>query len=403
MNDMNTLWKQRLQQYVADTRKYLKYMLNDHLKIVLIFILGGAAYYYQLWLKGLPPSFPAAVLMAIIMGLTLTAGGVRTFLKPADIVFLLPLETRMRPYFIKSFFFSFAFQVYLLLIVTAALAPLYVKATGHTYGSILSIFFVLLTIKFVNFWMIWHMTYFEESSANWTDFLVRFALNGAFAYLLFSGAHLAFLLAVAVIILSLASYYYVITKKKPLKWEHLIDLETKRMMFFYRLANLFTDVPNIKDKVKRRAYADWMLARIPFSQSASYHFLYARTFLRAGDYAGLVVRLTVIGGIVLLAAPLQYGNIVILIITLYLTGFQLIPLWKHHAYTLWVSLYPVKEKDREQAFLALLQVILSVQTILLSLFVMFTDMAVGIAACIGGLVFSQLFVKAYVRSRIKKV
>jgi ABC-2 type transport system permease protein len=403
MNDMNILWKQRLQQYAADTRKYLKYMLNDHLKIVLIFILGGAAYYYQLWLKGLSPSFPAAVLMAVIMGLTLTAGGVRTFLKPADIVFLLPLETKMRPYFIKSFFFSLAFQIYLLLIITAVLAPLYVKATGHTYGSILSIFFMFLIIKFVNFLMIWHMTYFEESSAKWMDFLVRFALNGSFAYLLFAGAHLAFLLIVAVIILGLAYYYYAITKKKPIKWEHLIDLETKRMMFFYRLANLFTDVPNIKDKVKRRAYADWLLARIPFSQSASYRFLYARTFLRAGDYAGLVFRLTVIGGIVLLAAPLQYGKMVVLVIILYVTGFQIIPLWKHHAHKLWVSLYPVKKKDREQAFLALIQLILNVQTIILSLVVVYTDELMGAAACIAGLIFGQMFVKGYVRSQIKKI
>ncbi|HWO98798.1 MAG TPA: ABC transporter permease [Bacillus sp. (in: firmicutes)] len=403
MNDVNALWKQRVQQYVADTRKYLKYMLNDHLKIVLIFILGGAAYYYQLWLEELSPSFPAAFLMAGIMGIVLTTGGIRTFFKQADIVFLLPLEQRMIPYLIKSFFFSFTSQIYVLLITVAALAPLYVKVTGQAYGSIVKMFIFFLVVKLANAFMSWHITYFEDPSARRADYVVRFALNSVFAYLLFVNAHFPFLLTVAVLIAGLAYYYYALTKKKPLKWEHLIELETKRMMFFYRLANLFTDVPNIKEKVVRRAYMDWLLNRIPFVQSASYHYLYSRTFLRAGDYLGLVIRLTIIGGLVLWNAPLQYGNIIVAVAVIYLTGFQLIPLWKHHEYKLWVSLYPIKDTDREKAFLSLLQIILGVQAILLSLFVVLKNVFTGSVVLLIGLLFSQLFAKIYIRSKLKKM
>lgn len=34
-----TIWKSRLEEHVQETRKYLKYMFNDHLVIVLIFSL----------------------------------------------------------------------------------------------------------------------------------------------------------------------------------------------------------------------------------------------------------------------------------------------------------------------------------------------------------------------------
>lgn len=32
-----SIWKSRLEEHIQDTRKYLKYMFNDHLVIVLIF------------------------------------------------------------------------------------------------------------------------------------------------------------------------------------------------------------------------------------------------------------------------------------------------------------------------------------------------------------------------------
>lgn len=34
-----SIWKSRLAEHIQDTRKYLKYMFNDHLIIVLIFSL----------------------------------------------------------------------------------------------------------------------------------------------------------------------------------------------------------------------------------------------------------------------------------------------------------------------------------------------------------------------------
>ena len=86
-----------------------------------MFIIGAGAYYYQQWLQTLTTSFPTALVMAVLIGLVLTAGSIQTLLK-ADLVYLLPVEEKLKPYFTKAFLFTFMIQLYIIAIVAAALA-----------------------------------------------------------------------------------------------------------------------------------------------------------------------------------------------------------------------------------------------------------------------------------------
>ncbi|MES9764515.1 ABC transporter permease [Priestia megaterium] len=400
MSKIDALWKQRFQQYLVDIRRYTKYILNDHIKLVLIFAIGGLAYYYQQWLSTLTPAFPSAVVIAILMGLILTTGQIQTFLKRPDLVFLLPLETKLQPYFKKSFWFTFTIQLYILLFATGAAAPLQVKVMHDSYSNVFVFFLLLLILKVVNLGMSWWAVWFEEKWAKWTDYIVRFFLNAVFTYFLFSHAYAFFTGIVAVIMIALAIYYRSLTKRKPIKWEKLIDLEEKRMGYFYRLANLFTDVPQVKERIKRRRYLDWLVARIPFRQSATYHYLYTRTFLRSGDYLSLLVRLTVIGGFLIVAAPFQYGNIVVVLFVVYMTGFQLLPLWKQHKQILWLSLYPVEAKERKKAFLDVWKKALYVQILVLAIAVAFSNLVAALLSMAAGAIFIHLFIHAYVNKKL---
>ena len=67
-----SIWKSRLEEHIQDTRKYLKYMFNDHLVIVLIFFLAGGASWYSNWLKQIPAHFPSYWVMAVVFSLVLT-------------------------------------------------------------------------------------------------------------------------------------------------------------------------------------------------------------------------------------------------------------------------------------------------------------------------------------------
>ena len=80
-----------------------------------------------------------------------------------------------------------------------------------------------------------------------------------------------FLLIVPMILLvGLIVYYRNQTRNKGIKWEFLIEQDERRMTAFYRLANMFTDVPKLKNKVKRRKWLDGLLSGISYHHDQTY-------------------------------------------------------------------------------------------------------------------------------------
>ncbi|MDP4087585.1 MAG: ABC transporter permease [Bacillota bacterium] len=400
MFDDKKLWKERAGGRAKDLGRYLRYIFNGHLVIVMLFLIGSGAYYYQQWIKSLSTEFPAAIIMAVLIGIFVTYSPVYNLLLEADQVFLLPLESRLQGYFVRSGVISLIFQGYLLLIVLAVLMPLYAHVSGTGYRAFIPFFIALLMIKTWNLASSWRIQYFHSGYK--TDWVIRFLLNGTFAYLLFKHVNLLILI---IIVLAMAFYYYSLfskTRNAGLKWDVLIDQEEKRLTSFYRLANLFTDVPKLKDTVKRRIWLDFLINRIAFRHEKTYLYLFSRTFLRSGDYLGLFIRLTVIGILALYFISFGLGQILLAILFMYLTGFQLLPLWNHHQNKLWIDLYPVHLKFKSQAFHFLLMVILTLQAILFAVFISLKgEMIISLLELFAGIGFSYLFVYMYSKSRLK--
>ena len=174
------------------------------------------------------------------------------------------------------------------------------------------------------------------------------------------------------------------------------------MTSFYRLANLFTDVPKLKNQVKRRKWLDSLLVRIPFQQDQAFTYLFMRTFLRSGDYWGLFVRLTVIGAGAIYFLTFGIGQVIMAVLFIYLTGFQLLPLWKHHQYHSMLELYPLSESRKAFSFLSFLRKVLFSQSILFAL-VLFVkgEFAVASITLLVCIVFSFYFVSIYTKRKIK--
>jgi ABC-2 type transport system permease protein len=396
MFNVNDLWTERSKRTGKELGRYMRYIFNGHLIIVLLFLIGTLAYFYQEWVKGLDESFPAALIIGVLLGIFLTYSPVYTFFLEADRVFLIPLESKLSSYFLRSGTISFLFQGYILLMILAALMPLYVQVSGSSFRSFFYFLLVLLILKVWNLATRWRIQYYVEKSAHIADSLVRFCLNTVFLYLLFSDAPIYLLVILATVMLGVYYYFAYTAKQKGLKWEDLIMLEQKRLMHFYRIANLFTDVPKLKDVVKRRKWLDWLTYKIPFQQSHSHLFLLTRTFIRSGDYLGLVIRLSVIAGIVIFYWDFIYGQLIFLILFQYLTAFQLLPLKNHHQNTLWVELYPIVNQQREQAFKKILALVLLFQGILLnSVFLVKGDYGIALIGCSLSLIFSFFFVRYY--------
>ncbi|WP_144463523.1 ABC transporter permease [Siminovitchia fortis] len=403
MKQINELWTERLQEFIKEMRRYFKYMFNDHMKFVLIFGGGAAIYYYSQWVRNLPQDFPAPLVMSLILALFLTISPIITLLKEADMVFLLPLENELAGYFSKGMRLSFIIQAYILLLVLAALMPMYFKSTGAGLVSFLYLFAVLLLLKYWNLRLHWDTLKTIEQGTLTADPIIRFILNAAALYLIIAKAWW-FILAVLLIMAAFALYMRASVKNKMLKWELLIEKEQSRMQMFYRMANMFTDVPHIKSKVWRRKWMDPLFRFIPFADKNTYRYLYSRTLVRTSEYSGLIVRLTLIAAVLLFFVDNLYAAIGISILFLYLTGFQLLPIFRRHDAKVWVHLYPVLPLYKKLDFYRLLIQVLVVQ-----------GLVFGLAALLGGslvnaglilmasLLFAFVFGKQYAPGRIKKM
>jgi ABC-2 type transport system permease protein len=402
MFDDHKLWRDRFSQRTKDLGKYLRYIFNGHLMIVLVFLIGAAAYYYQNWVKGLPEHFPAEIIMAVFIGLFLTYSPVYNFLLEADQVFLLPLENKMKRYFYRSGIVSLIYQGYILLLVLAVFMPMYARVSTSGFRPFFTFLIMLLALKAWNLASSWRIQYFIHPAVYRWDGIVRYFINTTFAFLLFKQANPLILLLIAVVMALYYRFFYKSTKNSSLKWDLLISQEEKRMNSFYRLANLFTDVPMLKDTVKRRKWLDFLVKPMGFSQEKTFHYLFVRTFLRSGDYLGLFIRLTIIGGLAIYFLSFGLGQILIAVLFLYLTGFQLLPLWNHHQNKIWVDLYPVQAKYKKSAFYSLLMVILIVQTVLFTVILLFKGQwSSALIELLAGSAFSYIFVFIYNKNRFK--
>ena len=376
----NELWRERFSLFLQELQKYLQYIFNGHLVFVLVIGLGGLAYYYSEWVKTLDASFPAAFLLAVIISLPLTSSPIYTLLKEPDMFFLLPVEKKLKLYFAKGLRISFVFQSYILLMFLAAAMPLYAAVENGKFSDFFWIFIVLLIAKYLNLKIRWSILHFQEKRVIVVDSIVRYCVNAVLIYVTLTSVSLVFTIVLLVILLGLTVYFQKATQDKLLKWEQLIALENKRMHSFYRFANMFTDVPHLKKKNKRRKWLDPLLSFITYDQKNTYHYLYARTFLRSGDYFGLYIRLTVIGIVVLLSLSSLLPQLIGTGLFVYMTGFQLIMIRKQHDYMFWHDLYPMHTSKKNEAIQTLLRNVLLLQTIIFAFVGLVTN---GVTSFVG--------------------
>ncbi|MCA1056467.1 ABC transporter permease [Rossellomorea aquimaris] len=403
MNNIESIWKKRILEYNQELQKYLKYMFNDHLLFVLIFALGGAAFTYNQWVKTLDPTFPAAYIMAALLGLVLAWSPVYTFLKEADAVFLIPLENRLSSYFRKNIWISFLFQSYIQLLILAAMMPMYVAVSGNGFNRFFPLLGLVLGLKVWNLYVRWYILRFQEREVHFIDSSIRFLLTGTLLLLVLSDAHLLMVVAVAIVMAGYLLYFYQTAKRKNIKWDLLIHLEEQRMLLFYRLANMFTDVPKLKGKVYRRKWLDF-LVKTAFSQGDTYRHLYLRSLVRTSEYSGLYLRLTLIGAVVIYANQSLVISIMTALLFLYLTGFQLIPLYKRFDYKIWVLIYPLSTELKTTSFKKILLQSMFVQSVFFALPFLIKGMWMESAIeLLCGFIFSVLFSQFYSTRRLKRM
>lgn len=305
MNDFREMWGKRFFHYMRELQRYMQYIFTGHLAIVLVFVIGAGGFAYSEWLKEVSTDFPAAILTAIVIGGALVYSPPVTLLKPADLVFFLPLEKQLPHYLKKALKWSTVSQIPLPFILFIISLPL-LSATNTASPTMfiwLAVFIAVLKWIFVETEFFVHFA--GGGRGIWQDRFIRFLIGGALIYLWLSPYF--YLIVIPAIALAFYTMYWQKQKAdKPFPYEHFIELEQNRMMRFYRFANYFTDVPHLKGAISRRAWLGMFMKAPQLGQATAQSFLIRRTFIRTDDTFWLWVRLTAIAavGAYLIAIPI---------------------------------------------------------------------------------------------------
>lgn len=195
---------------------------------------------------------------------------------------------------------------------------------------------------------------------------------------------------------------YVSRKQAGIVWDLLVEKDRSRMQSFYRLANMFTDVPHLRNQVKSRHWLVSLVSKVPFANKHTFDYLYRITFVRSGDYLGMYIRLIVIGGLFIYYVPNIWMKLIFALLFLYLSSFQMMTLYHHHRTIMWLDLYPVDLEIRQKSLVKLLFQLTFIQTVIFALLFLWMGEFVGVlAVLVVGTIFNYLFINGYVKKKMK--
>lgn len=396
---MNNLWKKRLNLYLKRMIKYYRYVFNDHFVIALLFLLGGISYTYSNFIKSLnvdlsyPWAKPVVIIVLLVM---LQFGKVGTLIDEPDKVFLLPQEKGMREYLMKAQKRAWVSNSVIQIIVWIVLLPfIYYGVHLNLLESIILLLSqVALKVAQVNLFFI---RAFEAKYQAGKYSLIFNYVVPLIVYMLGLYASIYFALGITV---GLILYLKSLPKNKIIQWNYLIDVEKLRLMRKYSFFNLFTDVPQVKKKAKRRKYLDWLIPKF----KNVYDYLFIRAIIRNGEYSGLYIRLTVIEFIVLLFIPKFWLSLVIGMLFIYLIGFQMLPLYKYFDDNVFVHLYPLETNSKGKEFKSILLALLIINAFIsaIAVYIAIQNLLLSGAFLALVLVESILFVYGYANLRLEK-
>lgn len=398
------VFKSRLKEHITLISRYLRYIFNGHFMIAIFFAIITLAVYYQKALENLPPNFPAAFIIAIVLGIVVLYNPIQTFLKEPDKVFLLVKEEKMHAYFRYAIVYNYIVQLYVVFLTMAAITPLLTVAFPLK-GIIdyLLIFVIVLILKgwnlLYNWWMLSSIT---NKNILFLDKLIRFFICSSFFYFMMNEQFIVGSILLLVICLFFVNNYVLFRKQAGLAWEKMIENDLHRQASFYRFVSMFAEVPQVQKRLKKRRIMTGFIEKlVPFKHTSTYDYLYRLTFIRSGDYASLYVRLTIIGVLVIIFVPNSWLVIVLAVLFLYLTSFQMISLYQHYRTSIWMDLYPTSNEMRRDAFLKWMVQLTLLQTVVFAIFILLVEDVGGFFLSLAvGTVFNYLFNYGYVKRKI---
>ncbi|MFJ7936151.1 ABC transporter permease [Sporosarcina sp. NPDC096371] len=354
--DINSIWDKRLKAFYSEIVRYYSVITMSVLYSIIIF--GSIfLYYYLKFLKWMPSSFPAELVAALSVSLLFLATGIRTFLKKADLIFLMPAEARLSLYFKKAMLYSACITAIQIVILFIIISPM----IRQTEISTITYLITFLGLIFLNIRLTWIEQWLATPFHRIAHSAFRFLLFGTILYFLFHGF---WKIAGGLLLFAVILWFFGVNKKTTaVNWDFLIQKEEKAAEKFYIFINFYFDVPHLKYSFKHRQPLGWAIKKaILHKQSSTYTYLFSHLFVRFNEFYYLYVRLTVIGCAIIYVLP-AYGWLVSFPVVFF-TGYQLLPL--QHSLTDTSRTYPISVATMRNSFKKMLVILSLIQLVLLN-------------------------------------
>ncbi|NDI37152.1 ABC transporter permease [Chengkuizengella sediminis] len=346
---MSDVWNKRFKDFWAEVSPYLRFVLNGGLIAFVVISFSIGSIYYRRFIENPPVDFPIHLLLTCVLFWFIAYSPIRTYLREADLIYLVPAEYKMNSYFNKAIFVSFLVQSFVLILIWVVLFPLYLVTSDTNSLMFFVYLIVLMIIKWILMYGSWQEVQFQADNHRVVFSFFRWIISFCVLYAVFSYSFPKGMLFIAFVLMTYIISFRLIPKYQ-INWDRLIHVEKQHKARIYAFLSWFVDVPQLPKRVKNRKILSKSVKFVPFEKNNTFVFLYYLTWIRT-DLFGIVVRMTVIGMILIFFLTNDWMKYLFYIIIIYLTGMQLSSLRQYHKNMFWLYIYPLQNERRVEGIL----------------------------------------------------
>ena len=408
MSNIENIFSDRRKKEQELKLTYSKYIFNSHLIMFLIIVLGAVLINYSKWIAiaSKVELYSVYTAATVVFSYYLVSTKIKTYIKEADAVFLLPLEKYYRKVGLKTVINSTVVHIITVVIFYFATKPI-----TNLIGNIdrLSIFMLLIVIIWNNLLKYLQVIHYKEII--WSKLLLFIVIFMQLLVVFFDDIAIRIIYLISIIVLAVFTYYIMKNagnklnakdqEKYVVNWNQAADYDKHRIESYLKFVNMFVDVPLSGVKVARRKYFDILLPKLTkdnFKKENSFKYYYYRVFLRQENTVYLALRLMLLAALVTFSFKNTYVSGLAIISYSYLTIIQLVPLYKQMSNNIWHSILPVSEDIKIKSYKQLLTSVMIVTTLLLGVVsILLTSFStMNILVIIGSVVIANIISKIFI-------
>lgn len=408
MSNIENIFSDRRKKEQELKLTYSKYIFNSHLIMFLIIVLGAVLINYSKWIAiaSKVELYSVYTAATVVFSYYLVSTKIKTYIKEADAVFLLPLEKYYRKVGLKTVINSTVVHIITVIIFYFATKPI-----TNLIGNIdrLSIIMLLIVIIWNNLLKYLQVIHYKEII--WSKLLLFIVIFMQLLVVFFDDIAIRIIYLISIIVLAVFTYYIMKNagnklnakdqEKYVVNWNQAADYDKHRIESYLKFVNMFVDVPLSGVKVARRKYFDILLPKLTkdnFKKENSFKYYYYRVFLRQENTVYLALRLMLLAVLVIYSFKNTYVSGLAIISYSYLTIIQLVPLYKQMSNNIWHSILPVSEDIKIKSYKQLLTSVMIVTTLLLGVvsILLSSFSTMNILVIIGSVVIANIISKIFI-------